>query len=139
MFGLVGPCGPGGSVGWCWWVGRVLWGSVVGALGFCGGLWGGSGASGCGRVESGYADQVVAGGGDEEPGPVALSSLVAEFSSSGDGLDPAEGLLDAFAGLLGDGVSDVAGGASIDRGAASGGVLARVCQFGGGLVSGYGR
>ena len=52
---------------------------------------GGSGELG---VEGGDADQVVDGGGDTEPGPVALSAAVAQLAAAGDGLDPAEGFLD---------------------------------------------
>ena len=52
--------------------------------------------TGGGGVEGGDADEVVDGGGDLEPGPVALSAEVAEFAAAADGLDPAEGFLDPF-------------------------------------------
>ena len=49
--------------------------------------------SGHGFVEGGDADDVVDGGGHLEPGPVAVSALVAELATASDGLDPAEGFL----------------------------------------------
>ena len=80
------------------------------------------GRSGWHGVEGGDADEVVDGGGDAEPGPVALSASVAEFAATGDGLDPAEGFLDPFADPHADGVTGVAGGAPVDGGALPGGV-----------------
>jgi hypothetical protein len=47
--------------------------------------------------EGGDAEEVVDGGGDLEPGLVAFSASVAELSSAGDGLGPAEGFLDPLA------------------------------------------
>src|SRR4029453_18829204 len=77
-----------------------------------------AGGRSCGlEIEGGDAQQVVGGAGDEEPGPVALSTAVAEFASSSDGLDPAEGFLDAFADALAHLVPRVAGRASVDGGA----------------------
>src|SRR5215213_4320709 len=65
-------------------------------------------------VEGGDADQVVGGTGEEEPGPVALSPLVAELASAGNGLDPAEGFLDAGSDPLAGAMPRVAGRAPID-------------------------
>ena len=49
------------------------------------------------RVVAGDADQVVGGGGDLEPGPVAFSAGVAQLAATANRLDPAEGFVDMFA------------------------------------------
>jgi hypothetical protein len=67
-----------------------------------------------GRRESGYADQVVGGGGEEEPGSVSLSAAVTELGAAGDGLDPPERLFDTGPEPLADAVPAVAGGAPVD-------------------------
>ncbi len=70
----------------------------------------------CGAgVEGGDPEDVVGGGGEEEPGPVALSPSVAELAATSDGLDPAEWFLDPWPGPLTDPVAGVAGGATVDR------------------------
>src|SRR5690606_10941379 len=74
---------------------------------------------GCG-VEGGDAEQVVDGGGDLEPGPVAFSADVAKLAASCDGLDPAEGFLDPFPDPDAHLMAGVSGGAAVDRGALSG-------------------
>jgi len=51
-------------------------------------------------IQGGDAHQVVDGGGDLEPGPVALSASVAELVAAGDGLGPAEGFLDWSAPVI---------------------------------------
>ena len=76
----------------------------------------------CG-VQGGDSDEVVDGGFDLEPGPVALSSDVAQLASSADGFDPPERFLDAFAYSLRHDVAGVSGGATIDGGSSVRGAL----------------
>src|SRR5918995_5488991 len=77
----------------------------------------------CSCVEGGDAEQVVDGGGDLEPGPVAFSADVAELAAAADGLYPAEGFFDPFPGAHAGLVAGVAGGAPVDGGALPGVVL----------------
>jgi len=63
-------------------------------------------------VECCDADQVVDGGVHLEPGPVALSADGAKLASPAERLDSPEGLFNAFAYPLRQGVS---GGAAVDR------------------------
>lgn len=91
----------------------LFWAALVARSGDCG-------------VEGGDSQQVVDGGGDFEPGSVAVAADVAQLASSGDRFDPAEGFLDPFSDPQADLVAAVAGRAPVDRGALPGRVLCDV-------------
>jgi hypothetical protein len=85
--------------------------------------WTAPGSSSRRANEPGQADQGV-GGGRKGKGPSrSLEAAQAASGWAGDGLDPAEGLLDALSCPLAHGIARMAGGPAVEGGAAAAGIL----------------
>src|SRR3954452_22207369 len=76
-----------------------------------------------GRQQLGEADQVVGGRGEGETPSDTLEPTMAGLAQTTRDFDPAEGLLDALADTLAQGIAGVAGRAAIDGRGAVGRVL----------------
>lgn len=70
------------------------------------------------RQQLGKADQVVGGGGESEEPADADGAAMARFAQIGDGLDPAERLLDAFAQSQRDRIAGMAKRPTVNSGLA---------------------